>query len=99
MMDTHIIQDAEEYGNERAAIYQFEGMLSFQEAERRGLLESEQHRISSQIRFACALSKADRDSYWGLVERRDGKEYMEKLRELALQHWKEKRGKLQTDQA
>ena len=63
-MDAHIIADAEEYGNERAAIYQFEGMLSFHEAERRGLLDSERHRISCQIRFACALSKNDRDQYW-----------------------------------
>lgn len=98
-MDAHIIEDAEEHRKERAAIYQFEGMLSFAEAERRGLLESEQHRISSQIRFACALSKADRDRYWQLVERRDGKDYAEKLRELALQHWNEKRGKSKTDQA
>lgn len=98
-MDAHIIADAEELRNERAAIYQFEGMLPYQEAERRGLLDSEQHRISCQIRFACALSKNDRDQYWQLVERRDGKEYAEKLRELALQHWNEKRGKPKTDQA
>jgi len=98
-MDAHIIADAEEHGNERAAIYHFEGLIPYQEAEKRGLLESEQHRISCQIRFACALSKADRDSYWQLVERRDGKAYMEKLRELALIHWNEKRGKSKTDQA
>lgn len=98
-MDAHIIADAEEYGNERAAIYQFEGMLSFKEAEHRGLLDSERHRISCQIRFACALSKNDRDQYWQLVERRDGKEYAEKLRELALIHWNDKRGKPKTDQA
>ena len=98
-MDSHIIDDAEEYGNERAAIYQFEGVIPYKEAEKRGLLESEQHRISCQIRFACALSKADRDSYWQLVERRDGKEYMEKLRELTLEHWNAKRGKPKTDQA
>ena len=96
-MDSHIIEDAKEYGKERAAIYQFEGMLPYQEAERRGLLDSERHRISSQIRFACALSKNDRDRYWQLVERRDGKEYAEKLRELALNYWNEKRGKPQAD--
>ena len=98
-MDKHILEDAKEHGAERAAIYHFEGMLSYEEAERRGLLESEQHRISSQIRFACALSKNDRDLYWAMVERRDGKAYMEKLRELALNYWNEKRGKRQTDQA
>jgi hypothetical protein len=81
------------------AIAEFDGVLPFAEAERRGLLESDQHRISCQIRFACALSKPDRDKYWIMVEERDGKEYMEKLRELALIHWNEKRGKPKTDQA
>lgn len=98
-MDAHILEDAKEHGAERAAIYHFEGMLPYEEAERRGLLESEQHRISCQIRFACALSKADRDRYWQLVERRDGKEYMERLRELTLKHWNEKRGKPQAPEA
>ena len=98
-MDSHIIEAAKEHGAERAAIYHFEGMIRYEEAERRGLLESDQHRISSQIRFACALSKNDRDRYWQLVERRDGKEYMERLRELSLEYWNEKRGKPQADQA
>lgn len=98
-MDAHILEDAKEHGAERAAIYHFEGMIRYEEAERRGLLESEQHRISCQIRFACALSKNDRDRYWKLVEQREGKEAMEKLRELALNYWNEKRGKPQTTEA
>lgn len=98
-MDAQIIADAEEHRAERAAIYHFEGMLRYEEAEKRGLLESEQYRISHQIRFACALSKADRDKYWAMVEQRDGKAYMESLRELALNHWNEKRGKRQTTEA
>ena len=92
-MDAHILADAEEYRNERAAIREFEGLMTTADAEREGALESDRYRISCQIRLACAMSKNDRDHYWTLVEKRDGKEYMESLRELALKHWNDKRKK------
>lgn len=78
---------------ERAPIRDFEGLLTTEDARRLGLLESDRYRISCQIRFACACSKADRDRYWQVVEGRDGKAYMESLRQLTLDHWNKKHGK------
>lgn len=90
-MDSDILQAAEEVRIEREGIAQFDGMLTRAEAVRTGKTESDQYRISNQIRFACALgSKAERDEYFTLVEKRDGPEYAKQLRELAQKHWTDK---------
>lgn len=75
------------------SITDFEGIISHTEARKLGIVESDRNRISCQIRFACAFeSKADGQAYFEMVARRDGQDYADRLRELALQHWKQKKG-------
>lgn len=69
-------------------------LLTKDEATRTGKLDSDEYRLANEIRFACALSsKADRDSYFRMVENRDGKAYAAHLREMAMKFWDERRAK------
>ena len=88
MPDKHIIEAADEIQQERAAIAEYEGLLSTEEAERLGLLESERYKLSYQTRFCLALQTLDgRQDYLAMVERRDGLQHADKLRELVKANW------------
>jgi hypothetical protein len=93
-MDSHILNEAEEVRAEREAICEIDGLMTKAQAEKQGLLESERYLLSNQIRFVCAMQgKADRDAYFELVTKRDGQDYADRLRGLAMKHWNEKKGK------
>ena len=90
--DSEILMGAEEVRQERAAIAEYDGLLSRAEAEKLGALESEHYKLSCQTRFACALQTIEfRRDYLALVEKRDGQEHAEKLRAMIQRHWKERR--------
>lgn len=78
---------AAEIFEERAAICEFDGLLTRQQAEAMGLLESEQYRQACEVRTVLAMPTFDRRSFLSAVEVKRGKAHADQLRELVTAEW------------
>lgn len=72
---------------ERSAICEFDGLLTREEAEKQGLLESERWRKDCEIRYVMNLPFAERRPYLNSVEKVRGKESADKLRNDVMVEW------------
>ena len=86
---------AAEIAEERAAICEFDGLLTRSEAEKQGLLESERWRHACEVRQVMSIpSLAERRTYLSMVETQRGKEAANKLREDIQREWLNDRMKI-----
>lgn len=69
-------------------------LMTRAEAVKAGKLGSPEYTLACRIRFACALDTVDaRRRYLDMIERREGKEYGDKLRAMVREHWKDTKEK------
>lgn len=87
-MTDDLFASAAEMAEERAGILEFDGLLTREEAERLGKLESEEWRHACEVRHIVAMaSVSERREYLGMVEKRRGKEAGDKLRDSVSREW------------
>ena len=72
---------------ERAGIAEYEGLLTRDDAEKLGLLESERWRRDCEIRHVMNLPFAERRPFLNSVEKVRGKEAADKLRSDVQAEW------------
>lgn len=72
---------------ERAAIREYDGLMTREEAERLGKLDAEEYRDSCEVRTALAMPLVDRRLYLDDVEKKRGKFAAAKLRDAVLKEW------------
>jgi len=82
-----------EIREERAAICEFDGMLTREEAEQRGMLESETYRRSCEIRTVLDMPQASRAGYMDRVEKMRGAKAANELRESVRNEWFKRRAR------
>lgn len=88
MSEDDLFAAIEDFKDERAAVLEFEGLLSREEAERRALLESEEFRHACEVRYVLAIQgSAARKAYLDLCEKRRGKVSADRLRETVRTAW------------
>lgn len=80
----------QEIFEERAAIVEFDGLLSKEEAEKQGALESEAYRHACEVRTIAEWPLQDRRDYIDQVEKKRGKKSAESLKDSLLKMWEEK---------
>lgn len=94
-MTDDLFAATEEMAEERAAIREFDGLMTRADAERLGKLESEEWRHACEVRHVVAMSSvSDRREYLDLVEKRRGKVSGEKLRDAVSREWLARRTEL-----
>ena len=76
---------------ERSAIAEFDGLLTREEAERRGLLEAEAYRHACEVRTVAAMPLMERRAFLDDVENRRGAKAADKLRYGLTQLWLERK--------
>ena len=81
----------EEIREERSAICEFDGLLTREEAEKRGMLESETYRKSCEIRTVLDMPQASRAGYMDRVEKLRGAKAANELRESVRDEWLKRR--------
>lgn len=84
-MTTEVI--CKEIAEERAAICEFDGLLTRAEAEVRGILESETYRKSCEIRTVLDMPQSSRAGYMDRVEQMRGVKAANELRESVRKEW------------
>lgn len=68
-------------------------LMTRAEAAKAGKLDSPEYALACRVRFVCALdTKEGRRRYLDMIERRDGKEYGDKLRAMVREHWNDTKG-------
>ena len=79
---------ANEIREERAAIAEYDGLLSREDAERLGLLESERYREACEVRYVLAIHGTEkRRAYLCLCEKHRGKAAADRLRDAVRAEW------------
>ena len=76
---------------ERAAICEFDGLLTREEAEKQGKLESEQYRHSCEVRDILNRPLMERRSLLADIEQRRGKDAADRLRNDIARLWAERK--------
>ena len=85
---TDLFESAAEMAEERAGILEFEALLTREEAEKRGLLESESWRHACEVRHVANMpSLSARREYLSSVESQRGKKSADKLRSDIQREW------------
>lgn len=85
---TDLFESAAEMAEERAGILEFEALLTREEAEKRGLLESEEWRHACEVRRVSNMpSLSARREYLASVESQRGKKSADKLRSDIQREW------------
>lgn len=88
MNEADLFAVAEEIREERSAIAEHDGLLSREDAERLGLLESARYMEDCEIRYILALrGKEARKAYLDLCEAKRGKAAADKLRDAVRAEW------------
>ena len=77
----------EEIREERSAICEFDGLLTREEAEARGMLESETYRKSCEIRTVLEMPTTSRAGYMDRVEKLRGAKAANELRNAVRTEW------------
>lgn len=80
-----------EIAEERAGICEFDGLLTREQAEAQGLLESEAYRNSCEVRHVIGLDLNQRRDYLDRVEKVRGLVPGSKLREAVRTEWIKRR--------
>lgn len=78
---------AAEIAEERAGICEFDGLLTREEAERQGKLESEQWRQACEVRKALSMPLLERQEFLVDVEKKRGKKAADELRSFVQAEW------------
>lgn len=78
---------AAEMAEERAAIREFDGLMTRADAERLGKLESEEWRHACEVRFALSLPLPERRDFLAKVEKSRGVVVANRLRQLVSEEW------------
>lgn len=87
-MTFDLFQSASEMAEERAAIREFDGLMTREDAERLGKLDAEEWRHACEVRHVLAMpSRLDRADYLKLVDSRRGKDAGQRLRDSVQREW------------
>lgn len=87
-MTADLFASAAEMAEERAGILEFDALMTREEAERLGKLESEEWRHACEVRHVVAMSSvSERREYLDLVEKRRGKTAGDRLRDAVSREW------------
>ena len=84
---TDLFETLTEISEERAGICEFDGLMTREEAEKQGMLESERYRHSCEIRDLLARPLEDRREMLKKIERTRGKEATDKIRADLTAEW------------
>lgn len=77
---------------ERAAIREFDGLMTREDAERLGLLDAEEWRHACEVRHVLSLgSSADRRGYLAQAENHRGVKAVKRLRDDVKKEWERRR--------
>lgn len=77
---------------ERAAIREFDGLLTREEAERLGLLDAEEWRHACEVRHVLSLGSAmDRRGYLAQAENHRGTKAVKRLRDDVKKEWERRK--------
>lgn len=91
----NLLAAAAEMAEERAGILEFDALLTREEAERIGKLESEEWRHACEVRTVLAMKgSAQRREYLDMVDSRRGKVAGNKLRDAVSKEWLARRTEL-----
>lgn len=82
-----LFSTAKEIAEERSGICEFDGLLTREDAEKRGLLESEQWRTACEVRHVLKMPLAERRDFLTDVEKKRGPKAAEELRYLVQAEW------------
>lgn len=85
MIETETI--AAEIESERAGICEYSGLLTREQAETQGKLESEEYRFSCEIRAVLVMPFEKRKPFLFDVEKSRGKAHADKLRSAVQAEW------------
>ena len=83
--------DLFEIFEERAAICEYDGLLTREEAEKQGKLESEQYRHACEVRDILSRPLMDRRALLADIEQKRGMEAAERLRSDMARLWAERK--------
>ena len=72
---------------ERSAICEYDGLLTREEAEKQGMLESEAYRAACEVRYVLALPLAERRDYLELVAQKRGDNAADTLKGEIQREW------------
>ena len=78
---------ATEIFEERAAICEFSGLMTREQAEAMAMLESEKYRQACEVRTVLAMPLDERRPFLSAVERKRGKAHADQLRGLVQAEW------------
>lgn len=76
---------------ERAAICEFDGLLTREEAEKQGMLESEQYRHACEVRDILGRPLMERRELLADIEKKRGKVAADRLRDDMAKLWAERK--------
>ena len=80
-------QACSEIKEERAAICEFDGLMTHEQAEAQGVLESEAYRQACEVRHVLGLALIERQEYLDRVEKVRGARAGGELREAVRKEW------------
>jgi hypothetical protein len=66
------METADEIYNERAGICEFDGLLTREQAEAQGLLESDRYKAACEVRHVLAMPFSERKPYLTMVGEKRG---------------------------
>lgn len=84
---------AEEIREERAAICEYDGLMTREQAEAQGELESEAYRQACEVRYVLGLSLIERQEYLDRVEKVRGVRAGGELRAAVRKEWLRRKAK------
>lgn len=77
---------------ERAAIREFDGLMTREDAERLGLLDAEEWRHACEVRYVLSMgSPSDRRGYLAQAENHRGVKAVKRLRDDVKKEWERRR--------
>ena len=82
-----LFESINEIREERAAICEFDGLLTREQAEKQGLLESEQYRVACEVRKVLEMPLNERREYLAKVDHARGKSSGQELRAQVQAEW------------
>ena len=92
MTEDEILTSKEIY-SERAGIVEHSGLMTREQAEAQGKLESEQFRMACEVRTVLAMPFSERKTYLFMVGERRGKEAKEALSIGVRDEWMRRKAK------
>lgn len=83
-----LFRAATEMAEERAAILEFDGLMTREEAERLGKLEAECWRMACEVRWICDMpDRKKRADYLAMVEKQRGMVAANELKRMVFEEW------------